>query len=329
MGNAKKILAIESSCDETSVAITSNQQLLSCVTHTQLEHESYGGVVPEVAARAHLQKIENVCAAALEKANLRIDQIDAIGVTDRPGLAGALLVGISFAQGLGVSHNIPVYGINHLEGHIFSVLFEYPHCPFPFAALVVSGGHTSLYIVESFGHYTAIGHTIDDAVGEAYDKVGKLIGLAYPSGRIIDKKARSYPHTPSLTFPIADVGFQFSFSGLKTSVRYFWEKLDEQSRREKIDEICAAFQHAATEALVKTTIAGCKKHNISHLAVVGGVACNQGLRDKFKKRFTGELYIPSPSYCTDNAAMIAMAAELALKSGNTRNVHMQPSADLA
>lgn len=324
------VLGIESSCDETSIALLEDGKILSNKIYTQKEHTEFGGVVPEIASREHIKKIDRLYRNALEESGKTIDDIDLIAVTDRPGLAGALLVGISFAQGLALAHDKAIIGVNHLEGHIASVTLE-NDIPFPFIALVVSGGHTSIYKVNDYGSYDLLGQTIDDAAGEAYDKVGKMIGFSYPAGRDIEECAKEYDGSEVIDFPVGKVreheGYNFSFSGLKTAVKYHVQKLDDViAERPKI---CNSFQKAVIKAITKNLLAASRETGIKDIAMVGGVACNGTLRNALKERFGESCYFPSPILCTDNAAMIAKAGVEAYNRGERRIPKMQPTSDIS
>jgi N6-L-threonylcarbamoyladenine synthase len=323
-------LGIESSCDETSAALLDNERVVSNAVYSQVEHSLYGGVVPEIASRAHLEKIEPLTAKILQDSSLTPRDIDLIAVTDSPGLAGALLVGISFALGMHVAHKMHITGINHLEGHIASVLLAYPDLQTPFLALVASGGHTAIYQVNHFGNYTTLGQTVDDAAGEAFDKVGKLLGLPYPAGRVIEQEAlKADPARKNdISFPVARVGrgeLDFSFSGLKTAVKYYVAGKSPEEIARIRPALCRAFQNAVVNALVNNCAAAVKLTGIERLAVTGGVACNGFLRQEMKKRLGDTVYSPPPSLCTDNAAMIALAGYKRFKESIIRFPRMDPS----
>lgn len=324
-------LGIETSCDETSVAILNNTEIAANRIFTQEIHSEFGGVVPEMASRAHLSKIEPLSNAVLADAGMGIDDIDLVAVTDRPGLAGALLVGIGFALGIQSGHKKIVTGINHLEGHICSVLLEHPHLSFPFLALVVSGGHTAIYHVKHFGDYECLGQTVDDAAGEAFDKVGKLLGFPYPAGRAIEQEAARAADTGGLTFPIARVsppGINFSFSGLKTAVRYHLEKSGFAGDPEQRSVVCKAFQTAVIESLRNGLLTASEETGIRNVALVGGVACNGALRVALKESLGETVFYPSPRLCTDNAAMIALAGYFRFNKNMLRPPRLQPGGGL-
>ncbi|MFP4418412.1 MAG: tRNA (adenosine(37)-N6)-threonylcarbamoyltransferase complex transferase subunit TsaD [Chitinivibrionales bacterium] len=324
-------LGIESSCDETSIALLKNDRIIVNNTHSQDIHSLYGGVVPEIASRAHIQKIDRLCLDALKKSNTGFDDIDLVAVTDRPGLAGALLVGISFGLGLHTGYQIPITGVNHLEGHIASVTLQHPDIAFPFLALVVSGGHTALYRVDDFGEYTSLGQTIDDAAGEAFDKIGKMLGFAYPAGRAIEQEASLYDGKELIAFPVARISnapLNFSFSGLKTAVKYYIAEKGEEFCALNRPFICHSFQKAIITSLIRNTGNAIKMTGINTVALVGGVACNTTLRQALKDSFGENVYFPSPKLCTDNAAMIAKAGYERYKRGIIRRPRMSPSAAL-
>ena len=326
-------LGIESSCDETSIALLNDDTIIANTIYSQLEHSDFGGVVPEVASRAHLQKIDRLFTAVLEKSGLSLSDIDLIAVTDRPGLAGALLVGISFALGLHTRFNIPITGINHLEGHICSALLEHKSIELPFLALVVSGGHTALYKVNELTDYESLGDTVDDAAGEAFDKVGKMLGFAYPAGRAIEEEAARYESPPDALpkFPVARCSqgdLHFSFSGLKTAVKYYLEKLTAEQTAEQRPAICNAFQKAVANSLTGKACLAAQQTGIYRIVLVGGVACNGFLRNALTREFPGTVYTPRISFCTDNAAMIALAGYNRQKKELLRIPKMSPSGSL-
>lgn len=326
-----KVLGIESSCDETSVALVENGTVLKSTLFSQIdEHKKFGGVVPELASRAHLEKIVPLTEFVLNESKISLSEIDLIAVTDSPGLAGALLVGVSFGLGLHVRHRIPITGVNHLEGHIFSVFIENPDLQFPFLALVVSGGHTAIYKVQNVGDYVLLGETVDDAAGEAFDKVGKMIGFNYPAGQAIDMAAKSAKNLPEITFPVAELKkeLNYSFSGLKTAVKYFLAQKGPDFISENRAEICRGFQDAVVQHLCGNLIKASHQTGIKQIALVGGVASNQGLRTRLQEQFGASFFTPSPKFCTDNAAMIAIAGEKRYYSKLTRFPSMNPSRNI-
>jgi N6-L-threonylcarbamoyladenine synthase len=327
-----RILGIETSCDETSVALIDDGHLIIAnAVFTQSIHSEYGGVVPEIASRAHIQKIDLLCQATLSQYDTQPTDLSLIAVTDRPGLAGALLVGISFASGLHCGYSIPIIGVNHLEGHINSIMLENQSIEFPFIALVVSGGHTALYRVDDYGRYQSLGHTIDDAAGEAFDKIGKLLGFPYPAGRQIEECAAQYTSNETIHFPIARLsskGIDFSFSGLKTAVKYYLAGKTDEFIQSNKPMICHGFQNAVIESLVQNTKAAVHFTGINRIALVGGVACNKALRNRLRDRLGEEVYFPSLKLCTDNAAMIAKAGYENFIRGRTRFPRMEPGGGL-
>lgn len=333
-----KILGIETSCDETSAAIVEDGVVRSNVISSQVLHNLYGGVVPEVASRIHIQIISQVVRQALEQSQTEIKEIDGIAVTHQPGLIGSLMVGTNFAKGLSIRFGFSLIPIDHIEGHIYSGFLEGENLEFPFVTLVVSGGHTTLYFVKSFTEYEIVGTTRDDAAGEAFDKVAKMLGLGYPGGPVIDKLSKE-GNPERYRFPrglLKTDDFDFSFSGLKTSVRYFLEKEFKQLRPNdgQIRDICASVQNAIVEVLVSKSVKAVKKYNSEILVIAGGVSANSLLREKVLQEAKSNKFrvvIPEMSYCMDNAAMIAYLGEWKLKfskQGEFRNFKLRanPSA---
>lgn len=322
-------LGIETSCDETSVALLDDHKIISNIIYSQLEHTAYGGVVPELASRAHLEKIDRLTTELFKESKRSISDVDLIAVTDSPGLAGALLVGVSFALGLHECHSIPITGVNHLEGHIFSSLLEHPEVEYPFLALVVSGGHTALYKVTDVGSYECVGQTVDDAAGEAYDKVGKLIGFPYPAGRAIDDESmKAADDHNEISFPVARLSgdsLDFSFSGLKTSVKYFLADKSETYISENRPLICKAFQKAVITSLVTNAKRAARRYKMERVVLVGGVACNRQLRKSMTDVFGDKVFYPHPRLCTDNAAMIALCGYRHFMKNDIRFPKMNPS----
>ncbi|MBK9248214.1 MAG: tRNA (adenosine(37)-N6)-threonylcarbamoyltransferase complex transferase subunit TsaD [Ignavibacteria bacterium] len=309
------LLAIESSCDETSAAVLHNSQVLSNIISSQVFHTDYGGVIPELASRAHVQSISAVVKAAIQEAQIETKDLTAIAVTTEPGLIGSLLVGANFAKGLALRLGVPCVPVHHIEGHLYSGCLEDSTVEFPFIALVVSGGHTSLFEVQSYNSYSILGMTKDDAAGEAFDKVAKLLGLGYPGGPLVDKLAQS-GNPAAYTFPrsmMHDGTYNFSFSGLKTSVRYFLQKTFPESIPENLlPDICASVQAAITEVLVAKTIRAAVEKNVRMVVIAGGVSANSGLRKLMNStaaKHRIRMVAPRMSFCMDNAAMIGFLAE--------------------
>ncbi|QEK13680.1 tRNA (adenosine(37)-N6)-threonylcarbamoyltransferase complex transferase subunit TsaD [Crassaminicella thermophila] len=322
-------LAIETSCDETSAAILKNgREVLSNVISSQIdEHKKFGGVVPEVASRKHVENVDVVIQEALDEAGVTLQDIDHIGVTYGPGLVGALLVGVSTAKALAYALNIPLVGVNHIEGHICANYIEDKNLVPPFLCLIVSGGHTYLVHVKDYGTYDILGKTRDDAVGEAFDKVARAIGLGYPGGPIIDKLAKK-GNKDAIKFPrvyLEQDSFDFSFSGLKSAVLNYLNSQRQKGIEIIVEDVAASFQAAVVDVLVHKTIEGAKKKKVDSIVLAGGVAANSGLREELQKAAKKEgltLKYPSIKLCTDNAAMIGCAAYYAYKSGFTSDLYL-------
>jgi len=327
-----KTLGIETSCDETSVAVLDDDRIVASEVFSQDIHARFGGVVPELASRAHIAKIDVLAAAVFDAIKLPLSDIDLVAVTDSPGLAGALLVGISFALGIHTQAGIPVTGINHLEGHLYSLFCGTRRdIPYPFLGMLVSGGHTAIYLVHDFGRYDCLGQTVDDAAGEAFDKIGKLLGFAYPAGRAIEGEAAKATHDADIRFPVArmpDSSLDFSFSGLKTAVKYFCAEKGTDWVRENRPLVCRAFQKSVIDSLVRNLVAASTMTGIRTVGVAGGVACNTALRNAITDRFGERAFFPGPALCTDNAAMIARAGYERMKRNSLRFPRMSPSAGL-
>lgn len=309
------ILAIESSCDETAAAVVKNgREVLSNVISSQIElHKLYGGVVPEIASRKHVEKINPVIREALAEAGMKLEEMDAIGVTYGPGLVGALLVGVAAAKAISYAKNIPLVGVHHIEGHISANYIENKDLEPPFLGMVVSGGHTHLVMVKDYGKYEILGKTRDDAAGEAFDKVARAIGLGYPGGPKIDKLAKE-GNAEAISFPrahISDAPLDFSFSGLKSSVLNYINSCEMKHEAINRADVAASFQAAVVDAIVSHTVEAAKTYHMDKVALAGGVASNTALREAMKERCAKEglrFYYPSPILCTDNAAMIGCAA---------------------
>ena len=309
------ILAIESSCDDTAAAVLHNDKVLSNVVANQLIHNQYGGVIPELASRAHQQNIVPVIDAALRKANIQKEQLSAIAFTQGPGLMGSLLVGSSFAKSLALALQIPLIAVNHMHAHILAHFIEeegYDKPEFPFLALTISGGHTQIVRVDGFFDMTIIGETTDDAVGEAFDKSAKILGLPYPGGPLVDKYAQlGNPKAFAFTKPKVP-GLDFSFSGLKTAILYFIQKKQLENPNfieENTNDICASIQHTIIEILMDKLKLAVKETGIKQIAIGGGVSANSGIRATLKeaeKKYGWKTFIPKFEYTTDNAAMIGI-----------------------
>jgi N6-L-threonylcarbamoyladenine synthase len=313
------ILGIESSCDDTAASVILNGKILSNVIASQKIHEEYGGVVPELASRAHQQNIVPVVNQAIKKANITKDQLHAIAFTRGPGLMGSLLVGTSFAKSLAMGLEIPLIDVNHMQAHILAHFIDeegFNKPPFPFLAMTISGGHTQIVKVSSYFEMEVIGETIDDAVGEAYDKSGKILGLGYPAGPEIDRRAQlGNPKRFSFTKPKVD-GLDFSFSGLKTNILYFIQRETKANLNfieENINDICASIQYTIIGILIDKLKLASKQTGIKHIAIGGGVSANSGIRNALKngeEKFGWTTYIPKFEFTTDNAAMIAIVGYL-------------------
>jgi len=337
------ILGVETSCDETAAAVLRDRvRVLSSVVASQIDvHRDYGGVVPELAARHHVEAIGVVIPRALRQAGVSLDAIDAVAVTQGPGLIGSLLVGLCAAKAIAWQRDLPLLAVNHLEGHIRSVFIEHPDIRFPAVALIVSGGHTSLYLCPREGVYRPLARTRDDAAGEAFDKVAKLLGLGYPGGPVIEKLSEGADERAH-RFPLArmkDHSLDFSFSGLKTAVRRAAQKegllppsaASPGEVPRPVRDLVASFQKAVVDVLVRRTVAICRREAVRTVLIAGGVACNGRLRRAFRKaveREGLELFLPSPQYTTDNAAMIAAAGFLHLEAGRHAGLDLNADASL-
>ncbi|TDI79974.1 MAG: tRNA (adenosine(37)-N6)-threonylcarbamoyltransferase complex transferase subunit TsaD [Caldithrix sp.] len=324
-----KLLGIETSCDETAAAVWLEDRLTSNIVASQEVHQKYGGVVPELASRAHVQLILPTVQKALKEAEIEKEYLDGIAVTFGPGLAGSLLVGLNFAKAMALALDIPIIGVNHIEGHIFSnsVLGEGPQPPF--IALIISGGHTQLVLVHEWGKYEILGKTRDDAVGEAFDKAAKMLELSYPGGPAVDKLAAT-GDPEYLDFPkgrIKDSELDFSYSGLKTAVLYHLQSLSPEERERSKADVAASFQKAAIEILIENSLKALEKYQIDQLALAGGVACNSLLRNRLKEeseKHGFKLFTPPLNLCTDNAAMIVRAGRFYLERGERSEFSLSP-----
>lgn len=328
------ILAIESSCDETSASVIKDGKVLNNIVATQSVHEKYGGVVPELASRAHQENIIPVVQEAIISAGIDKSELSAIAFTRGPGLMGSLLVGVSFAKALAYARGIPLIEINHMQAHILAHFIDDPKPNFPFICLTVSGGHTQLVLVKDHLDMTIIGETQDDAVGEAFDKTAKLLGLPYPGGPMIDRYAKD-GNPKAFVFPITRMpGLNYSFSGIKTAVLYFLrDQLKENAQfiEENRADLCASIQHSLVEMLLIKLKEAVKQFGVNEIAIAGGVSANSGLRNTLtdlaaKKGWN--LYIPKFEYCTDNAAMIAMAAHYKYLKGEFSSLDVTPLAKM-
>lgn len=316
------ILGIESSCDETAASVVKNgREVLSNVISSQIDlHTLYGGVVPEIASREHIEKIDQVIDQALKEAGVTLDDITAIAVTYGPGLVGALLVGVAEAKAIAFAKNKPLVGVHHIEGHISANYIEHKELEPPFACLVVSGGHTHLVVVEDYGKYQILGKTCDDAAGEAFDKVARAIGLGYPGGPKIDRVAKE-GNPEAIKFPRAKVGdnvYDFSFSGLKSAVLNYLNSCEMKGEAVCQADVAASFQKAVVDVLVDHAMHAVSEYGFDKLAIAGGVASNSALREAMEKACQERgvaFYRPSPIYCTDNAAMIGVAGYYEYRSG--------------
>lgn len=332
MNNTKKItiLAIESSCDDTAASVIVNGNILANVVASQDIHKKYGGVVPELASRSHQENIVPVVERALKEAGVLQDQLDAIAVTQGPGLLGSLLVGVSFAKSMAFSLDIPLIGVNHLNAHIAAHYIEEPKPTFPYLCLLVSGGHTRIIKVNSTVNLEVLGETLDDAAGEAFDKAAKMLGLEYPGGPLIQKYAENGDPL-NYTFSTGKVdGFNYSFSGMKTGVLNFLRKgmqKDPDFIKNNMEDLCASVQYTIVEYLLSKCVAAAKEFGLSQLSIAGGVSANSYLRERIKEeseKRNWEVFIPKFEYCTDNAGMIAMEGYNHYLAGNFSSLEMKP-----
>ena len=331
----KYILAIESSCDETSAAVVKDgREVLSNIIASQIDtHTKYGGVVPEVASRMHIEVVDAVVKSALEEANMSLEQIDAIGVTYGPGLVGALLVGLQYAKGLSLASKKPLVGVNHIEGHICANYIQHKDLKPPFVSLVVSGGHTFIVHVKDYGKYEVIGQTRDDAAGEAFDKVARAIGLGYPGGPKIDKISKE-GNENAIEFPRAkfhDDTLDFSFSGLKSAVLNYINTCKMKDIEINVADVAASFQKAVIDVLKENVFLTCERKKVDKIAIAGGVASNSTLREeliKEGKKKGVKILFPDRILCTDNAAMIGSAAYYEFMNGNIANLDLNAKPNL-
>lgn len=330
------ILAIESSCDDTSAAVLVNGKICSNIIANQSVHIEYGGVVPELASRAHEQHIIPVVDQAIKKANILKTDINAVAFTKGPGLIGSLLVGASFAKGFALAKGLPLIGVHHMQAHVLAHFIDEPVPKFPFLCLTVSGGHTQIVLVSDYLNMQIIGQTIDDAAGEAFDKTAKLLGLPYPGGPLIDKYAQlGNPNAFLFPFPRTANPLDFSFSGLKTSVLIFLQKGIKNNPNfvnQHLNDICASVQHTIVQILIQKLIKAAKQFNISEIAIAGGVSANSGLRTALietGKKYKWQTYIPAFEYCTDNAAMIGIAGYYKFLKSEFSDLDVTPAARMA
>lgn len=323
-------LAIESSCDETSMSIIKNGALeIATVVVTQIDiHKKFGGVVPEIASRSHIESITIVLEELLEKAKMNLEDIDIIGVTYGPGLIGSLLIGVECAKTISLVTGKPLIPVHHIAGHIYANNLK-ERLTFPLIALVVSGGHTDLVYMKEDYSFERIGSTLDDAVGEAYDKVAKILGLEYPGGPIVDRLSGLGKDTYSLPYPLDDKSYNFSFSGIKSAVVNLVHNEKQRENEIRLEDMCTSFQNRVVGVITKKTIRALKEYQVKNLIVAGGVAANKGLRQELEKLcHENEIHlsVPDVKYCTDNAAMIGAAAYYAYQKGITANLELNAKA---
>ena len=322
-----KVLGIETSCDETSAGVVDKDgRILSNVILSQVIHSKYGGVVPELASRIHITELVDIIDLALERADVKPGDLDGLAVTYGPGLVGCLLVGLSFVKSVHQATGIPYFGVNHLEGHIFSSRLEYPDLNIPHIALVASGGHSNLYLVKDWGQYKQLGSTRDDAPGEAFDKISNLLGLGYPGGPAIEKESKG-GNRSFIDFPRAMKerdNYDFSFSGLKTAVALYLKDKSPEFVKDHLSDIAASFQEAVCEILVIKTLAAAEANNVTQVSVTGGVARNRRLRELFEERKPESygIFIPGVELCSDNGAMIAACGLFHLQNGERSDLDL-------
>ena len=328
------ILGIESSCDETAGAVCKDGKIISNVVLSQEIHHKFGGVVPEIASREHDSQINSIILKALDKANITFPDINAIAVTYGAGLMGALLVGLNYAKGLSIALNIPFVGVNHLEGHLYASFITYPKMEYPYLCLLVTGGHTQIWEVQSPGHYVLHSTTVDDAAGEAFDKGARILGLSYPGGPEIEKMAKN-GDSQKYSFSIPEVKsnpLNFSFSGLKTALLYKCRELSNEEKEANISNLAASYQNVILKSLLKRLNQVIEKTSIKRVSIVGGVAANTRFRKlaaTLENDTKIEIYFPTAEYCTDNAAMIAMAGYEKLKDGIHSSLSLKACPNLA
>jgi N6-L-threonylcarbamoyladenine synthase len=328
------ILAIESSCDETSASVILNGKVINNIVATQSVHEKYGGVVPELASRAHQENLIPVVQEAINSSGIEKSDLSGVAFTRGPGLMGSLLVGVSFAKAFARALNIPLIDVNHMQAHVLAHFIEDPKPEFPFICLTVSGGHTQLVLVKDYLEMEVIGETQDDAVGEAFDKTAKLLGLPYPGGPLIDKYAKE-GNPKAFDFPITRMpGLNYSFSGIKTAVLYFLRdqlQINPKFIEENLPDLCASIQHTLVQMLLIKLKDAMKEYGVKNVAIAGGVSANSGLRStlaELARRKGWNLFVPKFEYCTDNAAMIAMAAHYKYLKGEFASLDVTPLAKM-
>ena len=326
------LLAIESSCDETSVAICNNGKITANVIANQTIHENYGGVIPELASRVHQQNIVPAIQQALTLAKVSKKDVNAVAFTQGPGLLGALLVGVSFAKSFALALNLPLIAVNHMQAHILAHFIDEPKPKFPFLCLTVSGGHTQIVLVKDYFDMEIVGETLDDAAGEAFDKTAKVLNLPYPGGPLIDKYAK-LGNPLAFKFPVPQIqGLNYSFSGFKTAILYFIRDNQKQNPlfvEENLNDICASVQHSIVNILMNKLKKAAKQYNCTEIAIAGGVSANSGLRGALidaKESMDWNVYIPAFEYCTDNAAMIAIAGYHKFLAGDFVGQEISPMA---
>lgn len=329
-------LGIETSCDETACGVVRNGRVLSNVVSSSVHlHASYGGVVPEIASRYHIEYINAVVKKALRNSRLGFKNLDLIAVTNGPGLCGSLLVGISFAKALSLALSVPILGINHLRAHLFANFIEKnnKNMPrFPFIGLVISGGHTNIFLFKDINDFKVLGNTQDDAVGEAFDKVAKMLKLGYPGGPIIEKSAKRSLHTEIISFPktyLNKDSLDFSFSGIKTAVLYYIK--NKKLTKKMISKISYSFQESVFDVIIEKVLRACEKYKINTVVIGGGVACNKRFHEKIKRAFLSRkisIFIPKVTYCLDNGAMVASLGESLFKKGYSSRMDMSCATDL-
>lgn len=331
-GEHVNILAIESSCDETSAAVVRDGVVLSNLIATQKVHELYGGVVPELASRAHMQNIVPVVDVALKQAGIDKNDINAVAFTQAPGLIGSLLVGTSFAKAFAQAHKLPLISVHHMQAHVLAHFIEDPKPEFPFLCLTVSGGHTQIVLCKDYLDMEVLGETVDDAAGEAFDKAAKMLGLPYPGGPMVDRNAKQ-GDPKRFAFPVTDMkGYDFSFSGIKTAILYFLQnerKTDPDFAEKNMNDICASVQYTIIKMLMKKLQKAADELQIKHVGIAGGVSANSGLRQALTvagEKNGWQVYIPKFEYCTDNAAMIGITAHYKYLKGEFSDLSVTPSA---